>query len=374
MATQSVLTHSREVNLELKASFPCMRALAWDGDILYASRGYSLFRARISEREVNWEQVACYRPPWWRNLTSRHRLSFRLVRDGFHAIAVGRRSLIAAVPGAIATAPQGSDEFQVSHLLLRGTRPLHITALPDGRVFWGEYFDNAARAEVYIYGSSDQGLTWNVAYTFPRGSIRHVHNIIYDQWSERLWVFTGDYGKECRILCVSPDWKAVDEVLCGNQQARAVGAVVTEYGLYFASDSPLEQNHIYFLSRSGELRAIYPLPSSSTYACQNRGGMYFSTMVEPSYVNLTRHATLFGSADGSDWQNLASWRKDARSMKFFQYGNVFLPDGENGTAWLAASTIAVERADQRMFLWKTGAIEPLYGSDSATPEALVAML
>jgi len=375
MATQPVLSHSRVINLKLKTSFPSMRALAWDGDVLYASRGYSLFRAAISEREVNWEHIACYRPPWWRGITSLHPLSSRLVRDGFHAIAIGHRNLIAAVPGAIATLGPGGNEFQVSRHLLQGTRPLHITALPDGRVFWGEYFDNSARAEVYIYGSSDEGLTWDVVYAFPPGSVRHIHNIIYDQWADRLWVFTGDYEKECRILCASPDWRTVDVVLCGNQQARAVGAVVTERGLYFASDSPLEQNHIYFLSRRGDLRILCPIPSSSIYACRNRGGMYFSTMVEPSEANLTRETVLFGSEDGSRWQRLASWPKDPWSMKFFQYGNIFLPDGENATGWLAASTIAVERADQRMFLWTTSVSDaPRYGSDSATPDALLAML
>jgi hypothetical protein len=37
----------------------------------------------------------------------------------------------------------------------------------------------------------------------------------------------------------------------------------------------------------------------------------------------------------------------------FQYGNVFLPDGENSTDQLAASAIAVEGADQQMLLWRT---------------------
>ena len=35
----------------------------------------------------------------------------------------------------------------------RGTRPLHMTATPDGRVFFGEYFDNDERDEVHIYTS-----------------------------------------------------------------------------------------------------------------------------------------------------------------------------------------------------------------------------
>jgi hypothetical protein len=353
VATQPVPTRIPAIGVELQDSFPFMRPLAWDGDLLYASRGYSLFSAQMSAGHIHWRYAGRYRPAWWRDLTRRHRPSSRLVRDGFHALAKSGGNLIAAVPGAIATLKSGDDEFQIFHRLLRGTRPLHIAALPGGGAFWGEYFDNRAREEVYIYASSDAGLTWDIAYTFPSGSIRHIHNIIYDRWADRLWIFTGDYGKECRILCASTDLNSVDEVLSGTQQARAVAAVITQYGLYFASDSPLEQNHIYFLERRGVLRKLHSIPTSSIYACRNRNGIYFSTMVEPSDANLTQEAALFGSADGADWQTLASWRKDRWPIKLFQYGNVFLPDGENSTDQLAASAIAVEGADQQMLLWRT---------------------
>ncbi len=69
--------------------------------------------------------------------------------------------------------------------------------------------------------------------------------------------------------------------------------------------------------------------------------MFFSTMVEPSEVNPSRSVELFGSGDGAEWRSLAAWEKDRWSMKFFQYGNAFLPDGENTTDLLAVSTIAV---------------------------------
>jgi len=45
------------------------------------------------------------------------------------------------------------------------------------------------------------------------------------------------------------------------------------------------------------------------------------------------------------WESLLSWRKDRWPMKFFQYGNAFLPDGINSTQYLAVSTVAVESDD-----------------------------
>jgi hypothetical protein len=276
------------------------------------------------------------------------------VRDGFHALAVlPAGNIVAAVPGAIATLRQGETEFRVTHRVTRGTRPLHITATPDGRVFWGEYFDNPDRDEVYIYASLDQGMSWHVAHAFDRGAIRHVHNILYDRWENCLWIFTGDYGAECRILRASVDFATVDGVVAGSQQTRAVAAVLNEDGLYFATDTPLEQNFIYYLTRRGRVERVGKLSSSSIYACKNRSGMFFSTMVEPSAFNSSRSVELFGSLDGSEWRSLAAWQKDRWLMKFFQYGNAFLPDGENTTDLMAVSTVAVERADLQTSIWKT---------------------
>jgi hypothetical protein len=342
-----------KLKLELVAKFSDLRALAWDGDVLYTSRGYELLSSRVDRPRMEWRTVGRYRPEWWRNMTCRNRLSFRLVRDGFHALAIlPQGNLVAAVPGAIATLRPGESEFHISHRLERGTRPLHITAAPDGRAFWGEYFDNPQRDEVYIYVSLDQGLTWQVAHTFGKGTIRHVHNILYDRWENCFWIFTGDYGAECRILRASLDFKIVDEVAGGSQQRRSVAAVVDEGGLYFASDTPLEHNYIYHLSRRGRIVKLGEMPSSSIYACRNRGGMFFSTMVEPSEVNPTRSVGLFGSRDGAEWRPSAKWKKDRWSMKLFQYGNALLPDGMNTTDLLAVSTIAVEEADLQTLVWK----------------------
>lgn len=355
MATQAAsFTAEGALKMELVATFANLRALTWDGEVLYASRGYELLAARADSAQFKWRTVGRYRPEWWRNFTSLNRLSFRLMRDGFHALAIlPSGNIVAAAPGAILTLPPGETEFRVTHRVTRGTRPLHITGTPDGRVFWGEYFDNPQRDEVYIYASADQGMTWAVAHTFSRGAIRHVHNILYDRWENCLRIFTGDYGAECRILRASLDFSSVEEVVAGSQQTRAVAAVVNEDGLYFATDTPLEQNFLYYLSRRGRVERVGELPSSSIYACKNRRGMFFSTMVEPSEVNPSRSVELFGSSDGAQWRSLAAWEKDPWPMKFFQYGNAFLPDGENATDFLAVSTLAVAGEDLQTSIWKT---------------------
>jgi hypothetical protein len=337
------------------ARFPRLRALAWSGDELFASRGYALLRTKFPPGQtppanISWHPVASFSPAWWRGLTAANRLTARLLRDGFHALAaLPSGALVAAVPGAIVTLVPGENEFRVTHRITRGTRPLHMTTVPSGNIFWGEYFDNSARDEVHIYASADSGATWHIAYTFPKGAIRHVHNIVYDAWENCLWVMTGDYGNECRILRASCDFSQVDVVLQGNQQARAVALIPTREGLYFSSDTPLEPNYVHHLDRQGKLSQLAPLSSSSIFGCRVGSALFFSTMVEPSTANPDQNVRLYGSRnpgrDGKDWQSLLVWKKDRWPMSFFQYGNAQLPDGNNTTEFLAVTTVGVESED-----------------------------
>jgi hypothetical protein len=337
-----------------------IRVLAWDGDVLYGCRGYEIVRLRVSLQigeSAEWEAVARFRPVWWRNLTSRNALTYRLLRDGFHALAIlhdqsNDQTMVGAVPGALVTRTPDSDEFHVTHQIQRGTRPLHVTAVPSGTIYWGEYFDNRERAEVHIYASTDRGLTWQIAYTFSAGSIRHVHNIVYDRWGDCLWILTGDEGAECKVLRASCDLGSVEEVLAGNQQSRAVAAIPTENGLYLSTDTPFERNHVYRLDRAGNVEPVGDLASSSIFGCRVGEAMFFSTMIEPSAVNTCREVHLAGSKDGKNWQVLARWKKDKLPMHYFQYGNAFLPDGENNTRYLAATTVAVEPDDLVTTLWE----------------------
>ena len=335
------------------ATFPRLRAIYWVDDCLYASRGYDLLRADVNTNPIKWERIGRYNPPLWRNASSSLQLASRLFRDGFHALAkLPSGHLVAAVPGAVIALKPGNFDFRISCRIPRGTRPLHIATTPQGHLYWGEYFDNPGRDEVHIYASSDRGDTWHVAYTFPKGAIRHVHNIVYDSWQNCLWILTGDNGCECRILRASCELKDVETVLSGNQQARAVAAVPSEEGLYFSSDTPLEKNFIYRLNSDGNLARLAELNGSSIYGCRAGNTIFFSTMVEPSIVNLDRTACVYGSADRNNWPRRLEWKKDPWPMRFFQYGNAILPDGRNTTDLLAVSTIAVQPGDGETSIWR----------------------
>jgi hypothetical protein len=359
MATKplSVIAGQESSNLHpvRVASFPRIRALAWRDDALYASAGYTVIRTTLPPpaHDFEWSHVGRYKPAHWRTITSSSALGSRVFRDGFHALAVlSSGDLIGAVPRNIVTLRPGETTFSVSHKLLRGTRPLHFATTPYDHAFWGEYFDNPHRDEVHIYGSTDRGAHWDVAYTFLKGAIRHVHNIVYDEWGKCFWVLTGDRGSECRILRASCDFRSVEMVLSGNQQTRSAALVPTREALYFSTDTPFETNHVYRLDRQGNLAKVAALSSSSIYGCRVGGAVFFSTMIEPSSVNTSRDVRLYGSADCIHWQNIFERRKDSWPMTLFQYGNAFLPDGENTSGMVAVTNVAVQGASLETTLWR----------------------
>ncbi len=352
MSASAIAARNTSLHPVQIAAFPRMRALAWRDDVLYASCGYTLLQARMQTSMI-WEHVGTYRPAAWRTITSSSHIASRVFRDGFHAlVALSSGHLVAAVPGAIATLAPGETEFRISHKLLRGTRPLHLATAPRDHIFFGEYFDNQQRDEVHIYASSDRGAHWEVAHTFPKGAIRHVHNIVYDRWQNCLWVLTGDHGPECCILRASCDFSTVEVVSSGNQQSRSAALIPTRDALYFSSDTPLETNHVYRLDRQGNLRKVAALRSSSIYGCSVGNAIFFSTMAEPSATNSTRDVCLYGSSDGFQWQCFLQRKKDHWPSALFQYGNAFLPDGKNTTSLLAVTTIAVEPTGLETSIWR----------------------
>lgn len=361
MATLAIPKLGKEqLQLRKIAAFRDLRVLAWSGDLLYASRKYELLRARIASRtdSIQWGHVAKVNPHWCRILTCSSRLTARLFRDGFHALEVLPSGyLVGTVPGAIVTLRPGDSEFQITHRVRRGTRPLHLAATPDGAVYWGEYFDNPDRDAVHVYRSVDGGFHWEIAFTFPKHRIRHVHNIVYDKWADCLWVLTGDDGPECQILRASCDFSDIEVVLAGSQQARAVALVPRRDALYFSSDTPFETNHIYRLDRRGSLTEVATLSSSSICGCAVGESIFFSTMVEPSCTNASRTVAVYGSPDGKNFDRLLSWGKDSWPMRLFQYGNSFFPDGNNAGETLAITTIAVDKADYESSFWNVDLLE-----------------
>jgi hypothetical protein len=333
-------------------SFGFARALYAAGDRLYWSRGAELFVSRADGSQAR--QIGVSPEPGWVRAASSSKLGLRLLRAGFHdLVELPSGDLIAIVRQAIVRKPAQDPCFSIAHRVTRGSRPLNLCLTPEGRLYFGEYFRNPDRAAVHVYGSEDGGKSWEVAYTFAAGTVRHVHQVAWDPFRQGVWVFTGDEDSECQMLFTADRFRTLEKRFAGRQYFRTVACLFTTEGLLYGTDSPFEENAVQLLElKSGKLRRLQPLPSSSFSATQAGGHFVFSTAADPSLVNDTRACTLWCSRDLENWRRLARWERDRLPAFFFQYPNITLAAGDPSRTFLYSSSVALQGRDQEMQIWR----------------------
>jgi hypothetical protein len=220
------------------------------------------------------------------------------------------------------------------------SNPLNLSS--DGiNVYWGDYGNNASHESVNIYRLTPK-LNVDVVYTFPKGIIRHIHNIIWDEKHQFFYVMTGDMEATSGIYIASSDWSMVKPVAIGSQQYRAVVAFPYKNGLIYATDSVEDSNHIYLL-QDEEVKPLHLFPGSCIYGTEIKDFFVFSSTVEPPegrglmslltnrlgtgiqdrYVHL-----IIISKNDLTLEEILKVKKDIWPMKLFQYGSIMFPKGQ----------------------------------------------
>lgn len=235
----------------------------------------------------------------------------------------------------------------------------------DGKcIYWGEYGHNDERGEVKIYRMS-QDERVNEAYSFPAGTVRHIHNIFLDQEKGGFWMLTGDNDAKSGIYRVSADWRTVTPIKTGKQRFRAVAGFSYNDGLIYATDSVTDINHIYLLSADGSLKDLAIINGSCIYGTETRTHYIFSTSVEPpeggSIANMLSHKR--GSGIMSRDVHIvtirkkdlavkiaAIYKKDWLPLKLFQYGSAMFPKGQTQSDRLWHYVMACKGVDGKSLL------------------------
>ena len=244
------------------------------------------------------------------------------------------------------------NSMAVEHQFSKGmNNPLEFLSIDDPTarektILYGEYIWNEDKGPVDIYRRKNG--VWKCVFSFPEKTITHIHNIVFDKYREGFFVLTGDDDSEAGIWFADMDFKTVKPVLLGKQQYRACVAFPDKKGIYFATDTPLEDNYIYYLELNqdlsvGELFRKFKMPGPCIYGCNHGQFMYFSTSVEPDstlpkwkyrltyrlgtgvkdrYTHIIR-----GSYDGV-FQDIYNFKKDVLPIWLFQFGNVIFPANE----------------------------------------------
>lgn len=315
------------------------------GNLLYIWQdGWALLFDQQSLVNINLKSgqkdlVLSVRPSGLRGFLSHFRLVTRLLRLEPRCVALlDNRRLVICHAKTVCVLDINNKTFSVVKEAREGfSNTLNFCS--DGTyVYWGDYGDNPNREVVNIYRLS-KTLNIEIVYSFPKGEIRHIHNIVWDKVHDQFFVLTGDLESSSGIYIASADWEEVTPVVTGLQQYRAVVAFPYGDGLIYATDSVVDKNRIYLL-HDGVVEPLVDFPGSCIYGTETKGHYVFASTVEPPegrglfglFTNKLgrgiqdRYAHLI-TVRKSDLhvEEIFKTQKDMWPMKLFQYGALMFP-------------------------------------------------
>lgn len=295
-------------------------------------------------------------------LCGRFRYIHRLARLGIRAsIAINENKILLSKGNHIYELDLTSGQLSNGFYCGVGIRPLcftsvkGITTIDDG-IYFGGYLGNSDRAPVNIYKYIGKD-EWKVVYTFPQGSINHVHSIVSDTYRDCLWILTGDFDEAAAIWRVTDNFQECERVCFNNQKYRACVAFAVPEGLLYATDTPFSDNYIYVLNPDTyQLNVIQDIKGSCIYGCQWKDKYVFSSTVEGDGRSTSRLEFYFGRRRGvgikdsyvhlyignltNGFEDVYKEKKDFLPYYTFQFGVFKFPYGNNNSNRLYFQPIA----------------------------------
>lgn len=267
------------------------------------------------------------------------------------AVPINNNNFIFTLHGTVYNYSVRNNSIGIEHNFAKGmNNPLTFCVRHDeaGSVFevlYGEYIWNDDKGPVSIYSRKDG--VWREVFTFSAGLIRHIHNIVYDKYKERYIIMTGDDDSESGIWEADLNFKNVKPIASGKQIYRACVCFPQKDCIYYATDTPLEQNKLYKLQETKNgisLTEICSIPGPCIYGTVIGDNLYMATSVEgdPSLSTVRYRLSnklgkgvtdrfvhiIICSSDGTV-REIDKFKKDILPMWLFQFGNVQFPIQNN---------------------------------------------
>lgn len=298
------------------------------------------------------------------------KILYRLFRMGIRAaIALDENNIIYSIANSVFELNLKSKKLSNGYYIGDGIRPLIFTTVKgidgfDDCICFGGYRSNGGKDPVNIYRrvAIDQ---WEIVYTFEKGTINHVHNIIADPYRKCLWAFTGDFDEASAIWKITDNFKNVKRVLYNNQKYRGCVIFPVQEGLIYATDAPFAQNYIYIMRDDLSVETICEIDGSCIYGCQLGETYALSTAVEPdgrynSILNLLisrkrgagikdKYSHLYIGNFSEGFKEVYKEKKD-RWPYLFQFGVIRFPYGFNPTSTLYFQPVATNKHDSDLIM------------------------
>lgn len=327
-------------------------AVEWAGpDSLIVSRGNSLFSCDLAGAAMR--PVGTFPRPTLRCAVARVRLGQRLLREMYYnVVPLPDGRLFTTYAMDIAVIERGR-----SHSIVGIRRPARVLrggcALgSDGCVYWGEYFANTSRGEMYVYRLSPEGMRAEVVYVFPPGSIYHIHGVRRDPVEDNFLCMTGDRRSECRFLRTRDRFATVEAIGEGSEDWRFVSVVPREQDWLAATDAEFRQNEIVRIDRqSGERTWLADVNGPVYYSAQVGDVAFFGSTAERCVIQTEPRASLY-AVRGTTVSTVLTFRKDisdARwAWRYFMPGTLHFPSNGGVNNTLFVSGVALRGFDARV--------------------------
>ncbi len=330
-----------------------LTVLRMAGGKIYAGRGYNIYVSEDNGK--TWDLDGRAVAGLIRRAAGKIDFLRRITRGGVATVLpLSDGARLCVISGALLRAETGSKVYRPVFRFAKGSRPLNLCLAPDGSIYWGEYFLNLRRSEpVNIYSSEDGGKTWKVAYTFTRGSICHVHRVIYDRDEDAFLICTGDRDHEVAILKTTDRFKTLIPLVRGEQRFRTTSLVPFERCILYGTDNPGGDNFIMSLERgTAKVRKVQKVPGPVLYGCRVGDKAVFSTMVEKKEHEVTVWA---GNPDSFSLVAEFGTNKGCQvSRELVGYSAAILPEGQSDDSFVFCTPVGTLRFNNEILRIRVG--------------------
>jgi len=331
------------------------RVLACRGDEAWAVAGGTVWISH--DAGARWERFVPLPVSPLHRAFARFDLLERLLRQDIRSLVeLGDGALLAVGSGSVyRLTTEGCVEtvFRIP----RGATPLASGIAIDagGAVYLGEYSGNKNRAHVSLHKSEDAGRTWDVVHVFPPGSIRHIHGVRYDRFTDALWVATGDRDEECYLWRSTNRGRTFEKVVGGGQSWRAVSLVFSERHVRWGTDMPGGHNAVMEWRRGDQaLRRVAEVTGPVYYSKQIGDVALFSTAVERGEGDQDQYARIYALDASGRLHEAMKLLKDAWHPVLFGYGTIGFARGEAGSTRVWVFTYGLVGGARSLLLSWTG--------------------
>ena len=239
-------------------------------------------------------------------------------------------------------------------LKMTGCRnPLHnsVVNIDGENLYFGEYGKPHPSGKS-IYHSPDGGLTWKKVFNISCDKIRHIHACKWDQYEQKVWVFTGDFDGQSYVLCADREFRNVEWIGNGSQYYRAVDAFFEKDTVHWIMDSPLaDVHHIKLNRKTRQISIGQSFPGPVWYLKQLGDGLTLACTTQeigPSHKDRAVH--LFASRNLTKWVEVAQFKHDGLKKGIMKFGVGAFAEGSQNSNTFYMHFEAIRKLDGKVCL------------------------